>query len=171
MIDTMTAADHNLGLNLVRLAPLVISTASVMCQIDQTAAIRPFAQPTLAKSGGAVLPYWFPIFFARTIRVVALSYPLAFGTALLNTWKYGVTLEDTTKYFYWVGMAFSAGHFLYAPRAMKIIGRINDTENPGPKNIQAVHEWLSMNFIRLLTVDMPGFIMYLCAVLSAARFV
>lgn len=171
MIDTMTAADHNLGLNLVRLAPLIISTASVMCQIDQTAAIRPFAQPTLAKSGGVVLPYWFPIFLTRTIPVVVLSYPLAFGTALLNTWKYGATLDNTTKYFYWAGMVFSAGHFLYGPSAVKIIVRINGTKNPGPRNTLAVHEWLAMNFIRLLTIDVPGFLMYLCAVLSAARFI
>lgn len=165
-----TTTDQNLGLNLLRLAPLVISTASVMCGVDQTTAIRPFAQPSLAKTGGPVLPHWFPGFFNRTIAVVGISYPLAFGTALLNTWKYGATLEPTTKYFYWAGMVFSAGHFLYGPGAMQIIARICEKQDPGPKNTQATHEWLAMNFVRMLTVDGPGWVMYFCAVLSAVRF-
>lgn len=166
----MTTTEHNLGLNLLRLAPLVLSTASVMCGIDQANAVRPFSQPALAKTGGPVLTHWFSGFFTTTIYAVGLSYPLALGTALLNTFKYGANLDPTTKYLYWAGAAFSAGHFLYGPGAMKIIARMCEKENAGPKNTRTTHEWLAMNFTRMLTVDGPGWIMYFAAVLSAASF-
>lgn len=166
----MTIETHNLGLNLLRLAPLVLSTASLMCGVDQANALRPFSKPPLAKTGGSVLPHWFSGFFDTTIYAVGLSYPLAFATALLNAGKYVGDLDDTTRYLYWAGAAFSAGHFLYGPGAMQIIARMCDKENPGVKNTQTTHEWLDMNFTRIITVDGPAWIMYFAAVLSAASF-
>ena len=163
-----------LGLKLLRLTPLVISSASLMCGIDQITAIKPFTQPILAKDGSSVLPHWFLGFFQRTITVIAIAYPLATATALTNTLSYGfgqaADLTPNAKYFYWAGAAFSAGHFLYGPWAARLIARICIKENPGRKNTDAAREWLRMNAIRMWTVDGPGWAMYFCTVLSAVTF-
>ncbi|KAJ5138864.1 uncharacterized protein N7515_003712 [Penicillium bovifimosum] len=94
----MTIETHNLGLNLLRLAPLVLSTASLMCGVDQANALRPFSKPPLAKTGGSVLPHWFSGFFDTTIYAVGLSYPLAFATFCLErvqdtAWKFHVDTQ------------------------------------------------------------------------------
>ena len=168
----MSGLDATLGLKLLRLAPLVVSSASLMCGIDQTTALKPFTQPKLAKKdSGLVLPYWFPGFFDRTILVIAIAYPLAISTAYLNTIVGRQTpLDATARSFYYAGMCFSAGHFLYGPYAMRLIARICDSEKPGDKNVVAAEEWLRMNTTRLVTVDFWGWFMYLCAVASAVKF-
>ena len=185
---TMSGINANLGLKLLRLAPLVISSASLMCGIDQTTALEPFTRPELAKKySGLVLPRWFPGFFNRTILVVTIAYPLAITTAYLNTvisQQSGVgaliargistvidggPLNATARSFYYVGMCFSAGHFLYGPYAMRIIARICNDEKPGDDNVVAAEEWLRMNTTRLVTVDFWGWLMYLCAVASAVN--
>ena len=189
----MSEIEATLGLKLLRLTPLVISTASLMCGIDQTTAIQPFTRPELAqKRSGQVLPHWFPPFFQRTILVIAIAYPLAISTAYLNTivgrqagplsrpeasisqgiFKFidGRPVSATARSFYYAGMCFSAGHFLYGPYAMRIIGRICDNKKPGDNNTTAAEEWLVMNATRLVTVDIWGWFMYLCAVVSCAKF-
>ncbi|KAF8846580.1 hypothetical protein BDZ45DRAFT_682441 [Acephala macrosclerotiorum] len=169
---SLDSLETPLSLKLLRLAPLVISSAYFMCGIDQATAINPFSKPDLAVLGGPVLPNWFPKFFDRTILVVGLGYPLAFATALTNTLEIGggAQLSQTSRYLYYAGMAFSAGHFLYGPYAMSIIARINEKANPGKKNSEATKDWLRMNAIRLATVDGPGWAMYFAAVLSAVKF-
>lgn len=189
----MSELDATLGLKLLRLAPLIISSASLMCGIDQTTAIKPFTHPKLAKKdSGLVLPRWFPGFFDRIILVITIAYPLAISTAYLNTIVGrqtgsqsrvgalilgristiidGRSLNATARSFYYAGMCFSAGHFLYGPYAMRIIARICDNEKPGDNNMAAAGEWLKMNTTRLVTVDFWGWFMYLCAVVSAVNF-
>ena len=183
------ASTLTLGLKLLRLAPLVISSASLMCGIDQTTALKSFTRPELAKKhSGLVLPYWFPGFFNRTILVITIAYSLVIATAYLNTTVGqqsgfgaliaraistvfdGRPLNATARLFYYAGMCFSAAHFLYAPYAMRIIARICDDEKPGDNNVVAAEEWLRMNTTRLVTVDFWGWLMYLCAVASAVSF-
>lgn len=54
---TMSGINANLGLKLLRLAPLIISSGSLMCGIDQTTALKPFTRPELAKKySGLILP-------------------------------------------------------------------------------------------------------------------
>ena len=189
----MPDIEATLGLKLLRLTPLVISTASLMCGIDQTIAIKPFTRPELAnKSSSQVLLHWFPPFAERIILVIAIAYPLAISTAYLNTivgrqagslsrsepsisqgiFKFidGRPVNATARSFYYAGMCFSAGHFLYGPYAMRIIGRICDNTKPGDNNTIAAGEWLVMNATRLVTVDIWGWFMYLCAVVSCAKF-
>ena len=189
----MPEIEATVGLKLLRLAPLVISSASLMCGIDQTTALKPFTRPELAKkSSGQILPHWFPPFANRIILVIAIGYPLAISTAYLNTitgreagssslsgasvprgaltFIDGTAVNATARSFYYAGMCFSAGHFLYGPYAMRIINRICDDKKPGDSNTTAAREWLRMNATRMVTVDFWSWFMYLCAVVCCANF-
>ncbi|KAM0800326.1 hypothetical protein BDR22DRAFT_932827 [Usnea florida] len=173
----MPEIEATVGLKLLRLAPLVISSASLMCGIDQTTALKPFTRPELAKKrSGQVLPHWFPPFANRIILVIAIGYPLAISTAYLNTitgreaGALSQAVDTTARSFYYAGMCFSAGHFLYGPYAMRIINRICDDKKPGDNNTTAAREWLRMNATRMITADFWAWFMYLCAVVCCAKF-
>lgn len=181
-----------LGLKLLRLAPLVISSATLMCAIDQSTALNPFTKPhpplankkDTTSSGLVVLPRWFRKFVDRIVLVIVIAYPLAISTAFLNTlvgsgsrsWILRIVgggdrpLDARARGFYYAGMLFSAGHFLYGPYAMRLIKRVCDEENVGDGNVVAAREWVGMNRARIATVDFWGWVMYLCAVVSAVEF-
>ena len=160
------------GLKLLRVAPLISSAAGVMCAWGQQFAVYSFIDKTVPQEpAGATLPYWFPVLFYQLTWAVGIIHPLGALLGILNsTGAAGATLDSQTRYLYFIGGLFAAGHLVYGKTAMRIIGTIWNDRLPGTQNLRAVSPWLRLNRRRIYTTNIPAFIFFLIALLSAIRF-
>ncbi|XP_014554308.1 hypothetical protein COCVIDRAFT_105283 [Bipolaris victoriae FI3] len=174
--STMTISDYastpitleRLGLSLLRLAPLAISSGSLMCAWDQQNAFRSFLAPQiLAKPGhlsAHVVVDWFAEFAKPTKWVIMLSYPLALIIAFINAFSAaGAGLHPQTKTFYAAGGVLSILHFYFGGYSMMWNARISSKLNIGKANEDALRGWLGNNYTRMLCVNVPAWVMFLCA--------
>ena len=158
-----------IGLKLLRVAPLISSTAGVMCAWGQQFAVYSFIDKTVPQEpAGATLPYWFPVLFSQLTWAVGIIHPLG---ALLGLWNSigasSESLDPQTRYFYFLGGLFAAGHLFYGKAAMAIINTIWNDRLPGTQNLRALSPWLRLNRQRVYTANIPAFIFFLLALLSA----
>ncbi|KAI2643457.1 hypothetical protein GGS21DRAFT_485977 [Xylaria nigripes] len=163
----MSAAD--VGLKLLRIAPLITSTAGVMCAWDQQFAFGSFIDKAVPQqAAGATLPHWFPVIFSKLIWVVSIIHPLGGVLGIANSvGAAGATLEPTARYLYLAGGLFAAGHLVYGKTAMRIIGTIWNSGLTGTKNMGALNPWLRLNWWRIHTNNYPAAILFLAALMSS----
>jgi len=163
-----------LGLALLRLSPLMISSASLMCAIDQQNAFRSFLEPTLLeKPNNAmahIVVHWFAAFARPTKWVIMLAYPFALILAFINSFgAAGSQLHPQTKFFYTIGGILSILHFRFGAWSMQWNARISNKENIGKKNEDALRGWLGNNYTRMLWVNIPAWLMFVCATATFLR--
>ena len=164
----------SLGLAMLRLCPLIISSGSLMCAWDQQNAFRSFlAEPILAKPGhlsAHVVVDWFAEFAKPTKWVIILAYPFALFFALINVLgAAGAGLHPHTKAFYMVGGVLSMLHFYFGAWSMGWNARIASKEDIGRKNEDALRGWLGNNYARMLWVNVPAWLMFVCATATFVR--
>jgi hypothetical protein len=159
---------EGLGRAILRLAPLAISSASLMCAWDQQNAFRSFLAPTLlAKPNYAmshIVVHWFAEFARPTKWVIMLSYPCALAIAFVNAFTAaGDGLHPHTKALYAAGGVLSILHFWFGAYSMMWNSRISTKENIGKANEDALRGWLRNNGTRMAWVNIPAWFMFLCA--------
>ncbi|RLL93811.1 hypothetical protein CFD26_103589 [Aspergillus turcosus] len=153
---------------LLRLSPLMVSSASLMCAWDQQNAFRSFLAPQLLSKPGDMCAHvvldWFAEFAKPTKWVMILSYPFCLIIALINALGApGAGLHPQTKAFYVAGGVLSILHFYYLPWEMMWIARISSKEHIGQKNYDGLRGWLGNNYARMCWVNLPAWIMFVCA--------
>lgn len=158
---------------LLRLAPLMISSASLMCAWDQQNAFRSFLHPPLlAKPGhqaAHVVTEWFAAFARPTKWVIILAYPFALSIAFINALgATGAGLHPQTKALYMAGGVLSILHFYFGAWSMMWNARISSKDDIGRKNEDALRGWLNNNYNRMIWVNVPA---WLCFVAATATFV
>ncbi|KAE8149916.1 hypothetical protein BDV25DRAFT_120084 [Aspergillus avenaceus] len=158
-----------LGLKLLRVAPLLTSTAGLMCAWDQQFAFSSWIDKGVPQEpAGAALPHWFPAIFRQLIWVVSILHPLGGVLGLLNgVGSAGASLDDHTRNLYFAGGLFAVGHLVYGKFAMRIIGTIWDSALPGKMNLGALPPWLRLNWWRIHTNNVPAVIFFLAALVNA----
>ncbi|QIW96910.1 hypothetical protein AMS68_002428 [Peltaster fructicola] len=159
---------RSLGLALLRLSPLIISSGSLMCAWDQQNAFRSFlADPLLSKPGhisAHVVTDWFQEFARPTKWVIILFYPFALFLSLINVLgAAGEGLHPQTKVFYALGGALSVMHYYFGAWSMSWNAKIANKENIGRKNEDALRGWLHNNYMRMLCVNLPAWVMFVAA--------
>lgn len=163
-----------LGLAILRLSPLIISSASLMCAYDQQNAFRSFLEPSLLeKPNNAmahVVVHWFAAFARPTKWIIFLSYPLALIFAFINSLGVGSGLHSQTKFFYTAGGILSILHFRFGAWSMQWNAKISNKENIGRKNEDALRGWLGNNYTRMLWVNIPAWFMFVCATATFLKF-
>lgn len=158
-----------LGLKLLRVAPLISSTAGLMCAWDQQFAFSSFIDPGVPQeAAGATLPHWFPAIFRKLIWVVSIIHPLGGVLGLANgLGSAGAALDKQTRALYLLGGFFAAAHLVYGKTAMRIIGTIWDGSVSGNKNLGALYPWLRLNWWRIMTNNFPAVVCFLAALVGA----
>ena len=161
------------GLALLRLGPLIISSASLMCAWDQQNAFRSFLYPPLLRKPGHlsahVVTEWFTPFAAPTKWVIILAYPCCLLLALLNILgAKGEGLHPQTKMFYLCGGFLSVMHYWFGAWSMSWNARTSSKEAIGKRNEEALRGWLGNNFSRMCWVNLPAWV---CFVGATAGFV
>jgi hypothetical protein len=153
------------GTALLRLSPVIISSASLMCAIDQQNAFRSFLTPKLLSQPGHVSGHlvtdWFPAFAKSTKWVIMLAYPFAGIFAVVNSCVPG--LSPQTKYFYYAGGVLSVAHYYFGAWSMYWNSKICSKEKMGQHNEDALRGWLGNNFRRMMLVNIPAWLMFVCA--------
>jgi hypothetical protein len=170
---------HSLGLAILRLAPLIISSGSLMCAWDQQNAFRSFLYPPLlAKPGhlsAHVVTEWFRAFATPTKWVIMLAYPFALFFAVLNVIGFGsgndaaMELHPQTKAFYIAGGVLSVLHYYFGAWSMMWNAKISNKENIGKRNEDALRGWLGNNFMRMCWVNVPAWLCFVCATATFVR--
>lgn len=163
-----------LGLALLRLGPLIISSASLMCAWDQQNAFRSFLYPPLlAKKGhlsAHVVTEWFTPFAAPTKWVIILAYPFCLFLAGVNSLgANGRALHPQTKAFYIAGGILSVLHYWFGAWSMGWNARISSKEDIGERNEDALRGWLRNNYSRMIWVNVPAWVMFICATATFVR--
>jgi len=157
------------GLKLLRVAPLMTSTAGYMCAWDQQFAFSSFIHPSVPQNAaGVTLPHWFAVIFGKLIWVVSILHPLGGVLGVLNSiGPAGAVLDSQTRHLYLAGGFFAAAHLIYGKTAMRIIGTIWNQSVPGTMNLQALPPWLRLNWWRIHTNNLPAVVLFLSALISA----
>ncbi|KAF1730571.1 hypothetical protein CRV24_010034 [Beauveria bassiana] len=159
---------------IMRLSPLMISSASLMCAWDQQNAFRSFLAPHLLAKPDDICAHvvvdWFAEFAKPTKWVIILSYPLALLFAFLNAFGApDAGLHPQTKMFYVAGGILSILHFWFGSWSMMWNARISSKEHIGIKNYDALRGWLGNNFSRMCWVNVPAWLMFICATATFIR--
>ena len=172
--ESTALSSATLGLAILRLSPLIISSASLMCAIDQQNAFRSFLSPPLIQKPGHlsahVVVEWFAAFARPTKWVIILAYPFALLFALVNALgAVGAGLHPQTKAFYIAGCVLSVLHYWFGAWSMQWNAKISSTENVGVRNEDALRGWLGNNYSRILWVNIPAWLMFVCATATFVR--
>lgn len=68
--------------------------------------------------------------------------------------------------WYWVGLAFTMGHFAFGPKALGLLAKIRNDEPKG-NGIESLEVWLNMHMLRTFVVDLPAVLSYVIAAVIA----
>lgn len=125
-------------LPLLRLAPLVTSTASLTFAYDQHIFYSPWLQlPSPPSSSSAnketttLRARYFRICLQRALVVIATLYPL---TALFAVANLLTGANGNGGKWYWAGLVFTGAHFaLYATRAVRLLEKVRSEGEDGEK--------------------------------------
>ncbi|KAI0406771.1 hypothetical protein F4802DRAFT_595778 [Xylaria palmicola] len=152
------------GLPLVlRLVPLISSTASLWYAWDQYEQITLFRKPESRVPANQILPHYFVSFFNRGLpRVIGLLAITASSCGAVLRYGPAAHLSDTGAYpWYIAGMLFAIAHVAWGPFVLVPVRAIgNDARE---KNIVHLEDWLRLHVWRSLTVDIGAWICCLVA--------
>lgn len=156
-----------LGIALLRLTPLVLSSASMMFSWAQDISLGAFLDPKLrsdtAHPSGNILPRYLPAFLKPGLWGIGLTYLPATALCIANGLS-GQSREVRNLYF--AGAALSLAHFRWGPSMLRILGRIGDPKTAGTPNEEALEVWLAKHHQRTLLVNVPAFLCILTATLA-----
>jgi len=153
---------------LLQVAPLLTSTAHLCFAFDQCLFLRIFTKLENRKQSNAILPFYFRSFFAPGVSIVILLHTATLSTGLLNLYLRPKTLVGCTR-LYIIGLAFTLGHFAFIPAVAWKVKAIIDDESRG-ESTRDLSRWLRIHLIRMLSVDIPGWMSLLVATLGSLKF-
>ena len=151
-------------LKLIRLAPLLTSTASLTFAHDHDLFFRAFLHPSYTTKANAFIPPWTAIYMPRGGFTIMTLYPSTLLLAIANVYVGNTPAAS----FYYAGLAFTIGHFLFAGRAIGLLNRMKRDESKG-KSTDDMAAWVNMNVLRTLAVDLPGWVCYLLAAMGSLQ--
>ena len=152
---------------LLRLAPALTSTATLIFGHDHDLLMQPFLDESARDKSNAVLPHWIKPYMARAVYFVFTVYPLTASLAIANALTRNPSNETATTW-YWAGLAFTLGHFAFAKRALDAMNAISADESKG-NSTKDLKKWLDNNLLRSLSVDLPGWASFVVAALLSLK--
>ncbi|CAJ2508286.1 Uu.00g094720.m01.CDS01 [Anthostomella pinea] len=163
---------HLLPFSLLRLAPLISSTVNLMWAADEYMFLSAWLPAAYRTDADALLPRWFRVWGPMGSLVLFSSFPFSLGAAIANL----LTSRDTSAAvgaakWYWAGLVFTTAHFGYAPRALRLLKAIRKGKEEGGDPTGSMRRWIGMHLLRVVTADLPAFLCFATAVLSAMRVV
>ncbi|KAI9839500.1 MAG: hypothetical protein M1819_002125 [Sarea resinae] len=171
---------------LLRLAPIITTTASLYYAWDQHFFLTVFTQPplctTLAPTTHQVLPAYFTNFFNTGIFFILGINAATITTAITNLFVDRRALNDAGSLkWYAAGLALTMAHFAFVPAITGPVGNLvaleksrkesaekgeREPEEAGKTSMAYLHQWLKIHRVRALTVDLAGWTSFLIAVLK-----
>lgn len=144
---------------LLRLAPLLLSTATLTFAHDHDLFFRAMLAPRLKAQSTAFIPPLIDTYMLRGGLTIFTLYPSTLILALFNTWFAG-----DSSFWYGLGASCTVGHFLFAKWALGLLEEMRGDKSGIGRD--SMGEWVRMNVIRTMSVDTAGWVCYLVAVLK-----
>lgn len=121
-----------LGVAILRVTPLVMSSASLMLSWAQDISLGALLHPSLrddpAHPSGKILPRFLPAFMRPGIWGLGLTYLPATVLCLINGFS---DQSSEVRHLYFAGAFLSIAHFCWAPSMLAILRRIQDPITDG----------------------------------------
>ncbi|KAK0725830.1 hypothetical protein B0H67DRAFT_571674 [Lasiosphaeris hirsuta] len=150
------------GLVLLRLTPLVISSASLMFSWAQHLFFGNFVNSQLSAQpdhpAGKVLVHYMPEAMRRGVPAILALYPSAMALAFANSLGGYKVVHPVARRFYLASGVLSLAHFYFVPRVKRIVAAISAAKDPGVRNEDAMRDWLAMHTQRSLLVNFPAWL-------------
>ncbi|KAH6844754.1 hypothetical protein B0I37DRAFT_378198 [Chaetomium sp. MPI-CAGE-AT-0009] len=138
----------------LRAAPLVSATCTFLYARDQDFFLRIFNRPENRQKSRPLLPSYWNTFFRRGIVVVVGCLGTTFWSSIANLFIRQPALRAKQSFWWYVaGAALSAGHLLFIPAVAPSVTAIWDADKDGTDANAALDVWLSVNRVRMWTVD------------------
>lgn len=150
-------------LKLLRVAPLVSSTAALWFAVDQHLFLSIFRKPVVLRKSNAILPIYQKILLPRALWVLGAMHTVTVGTSVANISLQGEKLHSVgATQWYWSGVAFSLAHFTFVPLVIYKLKDIIEDNTKG-HSTDVLGKWLRVHRLRTLTVDFVAFASFLIA--------
>lgn len=155
------------SVRLLRLLPVLSSTVTLMFAVDEHIFLGTWMHPAFRDRANAHLPAWFYHWGRRGRWIIILGYQANYSLALLNILLYRGQLHAAgSEKWYWLGLMFSVGHIaIFARGALKLLAEIKG-DVPKGNSTYSMGVWLTMNWIRALTTDLPAWVCFIVAALK-----
>lgn len=156
-----------LGVALLRISPLVLSSASLIFSWAQHISLGAFLHHSLrngpTRPSGKILPHYLPAFMKPGIWGIGLTYIPATIICIVNAVS---GQSRATCQMYFAGGLLSIAQFSWGPSMFVILRRIQDPKTAGLPNEKALELWLSKHHHRTYLVNEPAFLVILAATLA-----
>ena len=157
----------SMGLNLLRLTPVLSSTANLMYAHDENLFLSSWVQPSYRERANSLLPSWFSHWCPRALLVILVGFPASMVSGIssvsIKSWP---LQENGAHKWYWAGIAFTFAHFIYGPRALRLLDDIQE-DRPKGNSTTSMEKWLKMHRMRTFTADIPAWVCFLVGFLKA----
>lgn len=158
-----------LTLKILRLTPLISSTVNLMWAVDEYMFLSSWLSPSYRDQANALLPDWFATWSRMGSLVLFSSFPFSLGSGIANV----LTSRETNAAsgalkWYWAGLIFTFAHFLFAPKALKLLAAIRHGEPKGNAT-ESMRLWIAMHSIRIAVADLPAFLAFATALLTTIQ--
>ena len=155
------------GLNLLRLAPVLSSTAVLMYAHDEDLFYSCWVQPHYREKANALLPSWFTYNMKRALWVVLTGFSFSFVSGISNIYTSRLALLNSgASKWYWAGVSFTMAHFLFGRTALGLLSDIQE-DRPKGNSTTSMEKWLRMHRVRTLAVDLPAWICFIVGFLRS----
>ncbi|KAK6850734.1 hypothetical protein PG987_000368 [Apiospora arundinis] len=159
-------------MTLLRVTPLVTSTAAVMYSVDQYMFLNNFLAPELRERSNAIVPSYFKVFFRRGIWIIMTAYPLSIATGIANFYRGGGKLGGSSNNgagrWYAAGAALALTHYAFVPTVMYKVQALFEGEEKGNGNgNKDLKRWLDVHLVRSILVDVPSWLCFATACLKS----
>lgn len=144
----------------LRAAPLVSSTCTLLYAYDQHFFLGLLNRPETRRHSKALLPPYFRTFFRQGVVFVVAMLAVTTWASVANLYVRRPRLSATgSVWWYIAGAVLSSSHLLFIPGVAPSIKRISEAGSGGEEDVNgALDEWLRVNKIRMLTVDLAAWI-------------
>ncbi|KAI1801986.1 hypothetical protein F4811DRAFT_531572 [Daldinia bambusicola] len=155
-------------LTLLRVAPLVTSTASIVIAGDSDLFLGALLSLKQHRSRvNEIAPRYFEVFFWKGLPYIFLTYGLSATCGLVNAYSRS---HAASWNWYAAGSALALAHFAFVPKIMwKVKDAIDAKEEPNGGGASALQGWLGVHHVRTALVDVPAWACFLVAIVKALK--
>jgi hypothetical protein len=156
-------------MRLLRIAPLITSTGSLVFATSELLHNSAFLQPKCVKRTEVMLSPWYSYVFKRGVGIVLFFNIATTSTAIANLWleRRSPALSPLSIKLYTTGLACAIGHLAFVPWVMpRVEGIVHNYV--GKTATVEMGKWLVVHKIRMAAADFPAWLSFLGAVLATA---
>ncbi|KAI0835121.1 hypothetical protein F5Y06DRAFT_277413 [Hypoxylon sp. FL0890] len=155
-------------LTLLRVAPLVTSTASLVIANDSHIFLSSLVSLKKHRARvNEVGPRYFEAFFWKGLPLIFATFGLSIAFGLTNAY---MRPYAASRGWYAGGTALAFLHFAFVPKIMWTVkDAIDAKEDPNGGCADAIQRWLNVHYVRMTLSDIPSWTFFAIAVVKSLK--